>query len=74
MSSILYFLRVSGAVLFSVLSVVLGFGKVNIFAVTAAEGQTPRFLSAFLFAAKRFQGTNEKCNETTFFSIFFRKY
>lgn len=45
MSSILHFLSASGVIMVvPVLSLMLGFIKVNMFVLTSAKGQTPRFL------------------------------
>lgn len=74
MSFMLYFLCAAGVImLFHVLSVMLGFLKVNIFVVTPAKGQNRHFLTAFLFAAKSSQETNQNAVKLSLFSIFAKK-
>lgn len=54
MSFMLYFLCAAGVImLFHVLSVMLGFLKVNIFVVTPAKGQNRHFLTAFFYLRQR---------------------
>lgn len=70
LSAMLDFLCTTGVImLFHVLSVILGFLKVNSFVVTPAKGQTRHFLSAFFICSKVFTRNKSK----KFVLYFFRK-